>query len=225
MKKILILAKIFSCEKYMQDFIDGKLYMNNIEFFKKDDNVQDYARLDFDEGVKHFNPKNSEFELNGHKFDMNNMVSINLTKQNDMYKNIFCMYALSTDENGEFKKDDIYIDEKNKEFGKYVVVLTNPSKFLEKIKKAVEKDRLNTTMGLVEYCNIDDYAGCGDEKLIFKKLEEYKYQKEYRIAIDTGLTNKEPYVLDIGSIKDIVEVTNIDEFNKNIKIVDNEKRD
>ena len=47
------------------------------------------------------------------------------------------------------------------------------------------------------------------KEAIFKKRDEYSYQKEYRFAIATGVQGSNPIILDIGDIKDISMRSNV----------------
>ena len=51
MKKIHLLAKIFKEKKYLNDFINGKLYMNSISYFKNYELENDKVRYDGNESL------------------------------------------------------------------------------------------------------------------------------------------------------------------------------
>ena len=73
--------------------------------------------------------------------------------------------------------------------------------------------------GLVEYYNPDTFHGTfPGVSGAFMKQDKYSYQREYRIAIETGSTGIFPIVLDIGDISDIAMRSNIREINQNLQI-------
>ena len=63
--------------------------------------------------------------------------------------------------------------------------------------------------------------------MVFRKRVEFEYQREYRVAIDTGTEGLEPITLNIGNIADIAFAVNTDEIDLQITIdqpTDNELR-
>lgn len=196
--------------------------MNSVIFFKNNELYTDIARYDKHEGIALYaQPKSSFLELNGHQFNMENIGSpITMYFYKNNSKNIFCMWSLATNADGFFRDDDIFIDEKNKDFGEDVVVLTSPQLFLERVIEAVKKRKLNTKIGLVNYYDETEHKNFADNEVLFNKLSKFSYQKEYRVVIDTNIENN-PYILEIGDLSDICIITTIAEFNKNIKVIQN----
>lgn len=219
-EKSFLLAKIFENKEYMQDFLNGKIYMNSIAYFKVRENNNNTARHDSNESLScYLQPKFISLELNGHEFNMNNFRdAIKIYHYSNNSKNIFCMWSVSTD--NDILRGEIHIDEQNKEFGEHLVVITSAKAFLERIKSAIENIKLNSQMGLVNYYDRSTHKIFEEAEIAFNKLSNFSYQQEYRIAIDIN-TNNEPYILDIGDLKDISMVPTIDEFNQNISIVQN----
>lgn len=87
------------------------------------------------------------------------------------------------------------------------------------MKAATEKNNYGLNSGLVDYYNPDTFSGTfNDEEAVFKKRNEYSHQKEYRFAFDTGVTGKEPLLLDIGDISDITMQCDVADINKLIEI-------
>ncbi len=85
------------------------------------------------------------------------------------------------------------------------MIIKNPREFLERVRVAVSKLRFNTWSGLVSYFDPE----VGIERLereidvVFNKRDEFDYQREYRIAFDTGTKDCNPVTLNIGKIDDI----------------------
>lgn len=216
MKKLLLLAKIFENAKYMQEFLEGKLYMNSLAYFKNIEINNDQVRYDSDEGLSCFwQPENCSLELNGHLFGKNNFVApTTIYPHANNYKNIFCMWSISSENDA---LTNIHIDEKNKSFGEHLVVITSPKEFLEKIKIALQDNHLKAQSGLVKYYDKSSHQSFNQNEELFNKVSDFSYQQEYRIVIDTNLADT-PYELKIGSLQDISMTLTIDEFNKNITL-------
>ena len=114
--------------------------------------------------------------------------------------NLFCMYALRP-QHGTYP-----VPERNFEFGSHALVIFNVPQFFEKIKNTLEKRNINLKGHLVEYID-DEHIG---EVGIFKKLNRFSYQSEWRLVTMQGIG--QPTKWNIGSIKDIsfiVESNNI----------------
>ena len=215
MKNVFLLAKIFENQKYMQDFCNGKLYMNSLAYFKDIEIINDKPRYDSYEGIRcYWQPQQCILELNGHKF--NNLIApITLYSHSNNYKNVFCMWSISSE--NDILRGNIYIDEENKKFGEYLVVITSPKIFLERITSALQNSGLSAQVGLVEYYDEKTHLSFEENKEVFHKVSNFSYQQEYRIAVNTNIDNK-PYILNIGNLEDISIILTIDEFNQNIAL-------
>lgn len=75
---------------------------------------------------------------------------------------------------------------------------------------------------LVKYYDADEGIDFPSNAIdtIFYKRKEYEYQREYRIAIDTGTVSKEPVYFYIESIDDIAIRMNTDEINRNMRVIE-----
>lgn len=117
--------------------------------------------------------------------------------------NLYCLYTI--------KPTDVAIkrrfkmDIKNKDFGTHFVVIKNNQAFIERIFAALVKGNYKYQCGLVEY--IDDKKNSP-----FQKRRRFAYQNEFRILIENTTTN--PIVLNIGSIKDIAMVLELEDLEK-----------
>lgn len=217
LKKIHLLAKIFKKEEHLNDFKNGKLYMNSIAYFKKYKLENDKVRFNTDESLDiHWQAESCSLVLNKHEFNPIGAVKLYFSKNN--YKNIFCMFSISSEDN--LIKNGIHIDEKNKGFGNYLAVIKNPNLFLERVISGVENSELNIRIGLVNYYDKSTNLTFEENEVGFHKLKDFSYQQEYRIIIDTNIKNT-PFILEIGDLSDILEVLSIDEFNKNISFKNN----
>ncbi len=123
------------------------------------------------------------------------------------------MWSISSE--NDILRGNIHIDEENKKFGKYLVVITSPKIFLERITSALKDNGLSSQIGLVEYYDENTSVSFEENKEIFHKVSNFSYQQEYRIVVNTNSYNR-PYILNIGNLEDISIILTIDEFNQNI---------
>ena len=93
------------------------------------------------------------------------------------------------------------------EFGKYAVVVTNPKKFLERVKLATTLKGFGLEADLVKYYDAEKGTPVEPFKpdAIFHKRNHYAYQREFRIVIDTGTYGADPLTLDIGPLDSVAE--------------------
>lgn len=199
----------------MQDFRDGKLYMNSLAYFKNVEIINDKPRYDPYEGNScHWQPEECTLVLNGHTF--NNITDpIKLSFSSNNYKNIFCMWSIASEY--DILRDNIHISEENKKFGEYLVVITSPKIFLERVTSALKNNGLSVQFGLVDYYDENISVSFEENEEVFHKVSNFSYQQEYRIVVNTNVDNI-PYILDIGNLEDISTILTIDEFNKNIAL-------
>ena len=115
--------------------------------------------------------------------------------------NLFCMYAIHRDPNSAS------IDMRVMEFGDTALIITNLGEFLNRIKRAaLETDRLSHA-DLVNYVPTDYIGDVG----LFTKTEPFKYQSEWRLAIQDG--PGEPMTLNIGSLAGISQLIRSEDLN------------
>ena len=137
---------------------------------------------------------------------------------------VYCIMALDSrnlikDESEQIKENENvcarygFSDSQKKEmstFGNSAVVIKNVDKFIYRIKKAAEKQKIQVGYGMVRYYQGDNMLEHQSQVLeqhgtaLFWKREKYKNQQEYRICLKTEIDDH--MILDIGSIRDIAEL-------------------
>ena len=178
---------------HMEDFYStGRLYMNTLRFFKKNEK-EDNLRHDPSEGLLASYPaamigfeklKGVELHVNG---------PLQLDQENDEDINIFSMYGI-TERNLHF-----IVDEKALEFGDTAVVITQGPEFQKRVICECKKKGWDYSFGLVDYVDKETYSGPMGP---FRKYSDRAYQSEYRIAVKANL--KKPVEdFQIGDISDI----------------------
>ena len=203
---IVSLMKILRCEKYVEDFLDGKLYCNTVGYFRDED-------YDEFEGADFLHPTTlrlgsytiPEEDLAGPVILYSNFVS-------DL--NVFCMFAWRLPKVGDA---DVLIDPESQlgsiktciaDFGPYTVLVKNTSEFFRRVGLAVARRGNGVLSGAhdaVRYINPDTFRTNPTEPLrtpLFKQ-QRFAHQKEYRFVFQTGRQPAGPLELPIGDIRDI----------------------
>ena len=217
------LSKIFKKKEYMDDFLDGNLYMNCLGFFK---NVEDSKNTQFDskEAIKSYlQPDDLQIVI---KFKDqiihldNNDLAGPLIIQNNGYNNlkIICFYSpfISYSDLSQ-SKEELKITEKMKEdFGEYAIVITNFTEFSNRLEIAIKnhKDIKACRHTKVDYFSDDFHGSFNDDEIPFKKHGAFSFQKEYRIVVRTEQHDENPLILNVGDIRDICLPFTIEQFNE-----------
>jgi hypothetical protein len=225
-KTIFFFVKIFDEKKYAMDFIKGKLFSNRLSYFRNLEESQGANRGDKNEGVVSlFQPDKVNIVINDRVIsDLSGPISIKMNWHDNL--NVFCIYAAHsgsfdslTEKNFNAFKKQLEIPEDCLNLGKYAVVVTSVSQFIERVQSAVEKYDYGLHGDLVEYYDPNSFNGTFDQnEAIFKKRNEYKHQKEYRFAFDRGVVGEDPLTLDIGDISDITMLCDVTDVNVKLEM-------
>lgn len=222
-KGTYLLSKIFKKQQYMDDFLNGNLYMNCLGFFKK---VEDAENTQFDskEAIKSYlQPddlqiviKYRDQVINLDKKDLAGPLII----QNHGYNNlkIMCFYTPFidyTDLEGSQKNLKI-TDKMKKDFGEHVILIKDFAEFYKRLETAVNiHNDINTCIyKKVDYFPDTFHGSFDDEEIPFKKHESFTFQKESRIVIRTEQHDENPLVLKLGDIRDICLSFTVEQFNE-----------
>ncbi|UWS34572.1 hypothetical protein [Erwinia pyrifoliae] len=233
----IFLTKICSKEKFADSFLDGELHMNTIDFFRKTEDKEDNNIADIHEGVSAWIQPNKVSLTLGFGNDElvlgpNDLAGPIIIKH-DYYKyiNVFCLTVLHSagilgkrftlDEFNEAKKN-YQLDERLTNLGKYCIFIYNFDEFINRVKLAIklhEEHIENCTWGPVNYFDETNSHFASDEiSGVFKKRSCYSHQKEFRIAIQHKNQSELPFILRIGSIRDIAIKIPTSQFNKLIRL-------
>lgn len=118
------------------------------------------------------------------------------------YRHLYCLYALPSIINSEFK-----IDQKMLKFGETALVITKPEDFIKRICTALKS---SFDIDFVKYYDPKDESK--ESFSVFEKQSTFAYQNEFRIAANL----KEDKPICIGDIKDISKLVDASEL-MNIK--------
>lgn len=190
----------FGKKIHLEDLRKGKVYCNTLQHFTVTEENYD-GRRDEDENVFSFKfLENAIFTITpSNKVDYHQFTAKNIHLKERILSpvgNLFCLYLLNV---YDFPKgEEISVDNRCKEFGNHLLVISDVREFMKRIKTKLEELNYGFKAQLVTYKNFQKYSG---GKSWFEKDLAFDYQKEYRILITTPLS--EALILDIGNIEDI----------------------
>jgi len=182
--------------KYFTEVEDGQIrgdaHENSFDF-----KTYDKPRLQ----IKPANDPDAEYK------DVNVTWLQKVTRNSDPYGNLYCLYCVDMTNAGS--QGQISVDEKNKDFGSYVLVFLNSEIFEERLYKELKKRDLKYHFGHVSYIDLKKHNG---RKTLFQKDTKYSYQNEYRIFIENPI--QDTLILKIGELSDISIIYEFDTFKQ-----------
>jgi len=210
----------------MNDFLDGKLFMNPLSFFRKIEEEAVSNRSDKHEAVIGWHqPDQITLTINNYELkDLAGPVCVQMNAHENL--NMLCLYA---GHSGEFKSlseetipllhEQLKISAKCSKLGGYSVLITNTSEFINRVVKAIREQGYIGTAGLVDYYNPDTFSGDFSHRdALFRKRDEFSHQSEYRFVIKRDSEENIPVTLNIGSIRDIAVPYKTSDFNEGLEI-------
>lgn len=252
-----ILTKFFEKKEYRNDFLNGKLYFSSLNEFSDIKPISQEPIII--NGEPHYQIRNIDQRDPGEGIiaDVNaSQQSLEMLFPNTLnnklnyfarlrslgysYCNIMSFHKIElTFQITEYGYKKFYWDETNmNNFGKYAAVITNPKRFLRKLRTALDKTNWDYIFGSVKYHkpttqemqepNIllvtqDTFSINQIENLLntqtnltydaFDKFTRYKNQKEWRLLINRNEVNNNCIkYLEIGDLSDCVKKVDITNF-------------
>lgn len=234
--RVHALVKFFGEESHADQFMAGKLFMRKLRYFQQlEGSEEGDGRPDRNEAVAVWHqPQNVELTiaLPGCEpikigpDDLAGPVSISPNLYADMH--VFCMSALSIPDPSTLEGDlfevqaqlqaALQIDGRCLDFGPYAVIV-NPSKFVAKLRTALQGSGHWHKAGLVEYYDDKTFHGrFAEADVPFRKQIKFDYQKEYRACIATREAGDEPLMLEIGDLSPFAVKLPSSEVNASLEI-------
>ncbi len=205
----MLLLKFFSTEQYLNDFLDGVLYCNSPEYYRREGSAGIGDRFEscnfFAEGKEQLQP--TEITINGYPFTYEGgtrNITVRKSGTKDYY--LHCWFYIDPDN----IKDHIPIDfhRMTKEFNGAHIALIEPQNMNEFFR------RMNTSE--YEGCGIVEYSDNSHEWDFLCKSTPYSYQNEFRFLYslkeDTKTSgNTDAIIMEVKQgFRDIATITNAD---------------
>ena len=207
----------FGQEEHIKDlYYNGTIFMNSIQYFRKIEDGE--LRGDRYEGVskiKNYPPGQFEIPSIGYK---GNYLALQVRESYEtVLGNIYSLYCVSS--HGWDRPEDFKIDDKNKRFGSYCIVIKDNPRFLSLIENKLQELGLKYRKGFVEYYDKDKI----DRKIsLFEKPLEFQYQKEFRFYVEREFTT--PFKFSIGGLQDFAEIHSAEGVIDTLALRKNENR-
>ena len=234
---IVFLAKVFDKKEHAEAFLKGAMYANRLSYFKEMEG-RDNARGDDYEGAILPPLGGLVVELDAKNPSTEQVESITFTGT-DLdappviqprwfdHINVFCMYAAHIDEHQDLSstnllsfKQHLELPDNYTKLGEHAIVITNTTEFFRRVKLAAGRIGYEISGNLVSY--YDPEVGTPptqrDIESIFTKRQEYEWQREFRLAINTHKTGSCPVTFEIGEIDDIAVYVKTREINRQLRV-------
>lgn len=222
----------FVIPEYEDDFIQGKLYMNPLQYFinrEKESGVRGVGDaleasavfVDVDLTFKH--PVTNEILMTG------NAGRINFHSNNRVQSPVLCMYSVDKEVLKIVSEDETYINAKPiieptdlekliSDFGDNMLII-NAAKFAERVMRKCKEDNIICRMGKVKYYDfsrnysdrINAYNDLENSDICFIKDDFFRAQNEFRILLE-NIYKDSHYILNVGDLSDITTKFKISDF-------------
>ncbi len=192
----VVLVKLLS-EKFLEDFLNGNLYLNTLDYFSNLDHT-DRARADRNDGAQ----EAIQVQDLAVQDDDGNWISISGIINPVIFRsdalidlNLLCFYTI-TDRPGD------KFDDQNIELGNMAVFISDLPEFVRRVRNAAALNNWDIAHGPIEYVEPTIYDGPIGP---FRKFQSYAHQREFRFVFKTG--TRGPCRLNVGDLRDITYIT------------------
>lgn len=223
---INLLIKIFKCEKYLNDFLDGNLYIGSLKKFAE---IQgDTTQADPLEGITGiYQPEHARIKIRHQKLnidytipseDYSGAIHSTLTDKDLLKLKALCFYSPLIDINSlENVMDSIHISDKmRKDFGELVVIIPTPQVFIDRVLETAKNEKISCETRFPNYFSKNETISFDHQSIGFNKEESYAFQKEFRMLFHTN-EESDHLRLNIGDIRDLCMVLTVDQFNDGLE--------
>jgi hypothetical protein len=161
-------------------------------------------------------------EIEGESIPLGKNATLNVDLPNPSKIFIFCMAALADGLDGRISGEDsgqVELSKRFFEFGDHVLIVRSNSEFSRRLNAAIverpcffNSDFFEGGHGQVDYVDMASHAGIVG---LFRKDNEYTWQREYRICIGAesqALNANGALEIDLGDISDISQIMPLKDF-------------
>ena len=223
LNEMSMLVRVFKTEEYMEQFLDGKIFMNTIGYFKKYEESERNNVTDHHEGAYRIvDPNKLVMSVNGEIIDPKNIIGpVVYSHQWTDRVNAVCLTIINPirirTENCSvapyaIQTKCIYgLPDGSEKLGTHAIILTDIQEFVRRMNAKldpmlrsgeVNEYRLQPVTYYDE-SGIDIHVGEFDFASVFFKNSIYAHQQEYRVALERLNTEVGTFTLEIGSLRDV----------------------
>lgn len=218
------LFKFFSCEKYRDDFLEGHLHFNSLNYFRNTEASGIFKQNDPYECCKIFQPNSIKVSFG--QLELNDLAGpVSICGNDDVLKSYIMSFStIRLDSQKKYAsledlKRDVLFSEKMINYGEHAVAIPRMELFVERLKKAALKAGLDFDKGLVNYYDFSK-DNISDEypKIAFQKRSEFSYQREFRFLLRKKDAVNEYVTLEVGDLSDIAQSCKSADLNGMLEI-------
>lgn len=224
----------FGDEENLKKLAEGKIYCRHLAYYKAEEN-RGKVFYDQHEGLAgfyqaknisiQFMPKGLPPVVLSSETGLVGQIPVSLNLKNPA----FCLHAIHTGEWTNRKFTENELDEvkaflqipQKMEDGykkKHVWVIANGKEFNARLGKACKSKNIGLNGDLVRYIDVGFHGTIPKKLSGFVKTNDFSHEREYRYVFDTNYDLPDPFILDVGSLKDISMVVPFEEFKNNWSI-------
>lgn len=223
--RVLCLIKV-GLKEHIESLADGKIYCRHLKFYK-DPQFKDEPFYDIHEGLSAvYQSSKVNLTFGDKKLDLDAKSQLVISHNHDFPA--FCLHAMHTGHwtHRKFKEHEIrkmkeflQIPSSMDKFQGHVMTIINFNVFIDRLRDACIKKGIGFDAGLVKYVDTKKVHGTVDKsKIGFIKQKSHAHEREYRVVFRANGVLDDPFVLDIGSLRDIVQIMTLEEFRKKWKL-------
>jgi hypothetical protein len=194
----------FGSEENIKDlFMNGTIYMNSREYFRKMEDRQ--LRGDSYEGVyeiRNYGPGEAYVPSLDLRFPYRNIHVPFSFKE--VWGNIYCLYSITPETVPELF--DFKMDDRISGFGTHCLIIKDPDRFIVDMSTKFRFLNYRYYFGLVDYYNAHAFNG---KPSVFSKPDIFSYQKEFRFYVERNSLT--PLKLQIDTLKEYSQIITMDE--------------
>ncbi len=184
---------------YLEELVKfGKIRFNHVSTHIPTEKGEESKRWDKHEGTTYLNqPESTKIVIDGHPFKLAEPHPSRFTDISHPY--VYCMCGITNEAIKQRRDGTAYSSQLWEDFGEYVVLIHDTSKFKERIDGYLTNQGIALFYSPINYIEKSSYSGTLD---MFNKMDSYRYQQEYRLAINPKIGGLY-YDIEIGDISDI----------------------
>ena len=93
------------------------------------------------------------------------------------------------------------------------------TKLTLRMKEACDDNGISLCSDLVQYVDkVTTHGAIPPEKVTFVKFRDFSYEREFRFLFRSNRELPDPFVLKVGSLRDISRVLLLDELNNSLRV-------
>ena len=225
MPPIFFFIKFFDDEDYAREFVQGRLHVKRLSWFKRQESMVDLGhagRIDPNEGTVGWMQRGrGVLTLNG---EVIRDAQIQLQKDWLDHLHVFCLYAahsgdlnmavLAGANDVEAIRQQLLVPDECLSFGRYAIVVKDVARFVSRVDGTARAKKYGFQRELVEYYDPESFHGAFKEnESVFRKQNRFAFQREFRFAFNTHTHGDDALTLDVGDLSDLTLCLDAMELN------------